>query len=217
MYTPYFGLMQSLTEENYAIDWYSIENKILKKSHELPSGAASFAKLMQYAADQISPTVWVNSRRVRAKYLGAVSDMLTASKTEDGTPHDYLMFGLLGNSGPRTQGRPEWLQTHSDPQFDWLTYDENDSGFGKEGIKGNATGRRDHFLANSHIGLPASLLITAFKNLSSSLGSPFEDSTNDWIVNQLGWSFGHGTVVTGRISQQNIGSWISSNMVDPTP
>jgi RHS repeat-associated protein len=215
--TPTFGL--SLLDKrltNHEV--YNIEARILTESRSYNSGGANtFAYLMQHAANQITPNNWINNKSVRAQYLGIASDMFTASEDGDGNPHDFSMFGQLGNSGPRSQGRPQWLRSHTDPQSDWRIFDPNDPGFGREGIPGNATGRRDHFLANAHLGLPAGLLISAYQSLSSTAGRAFEDSTNDWRVNQLGWAFGNGVVITGGIPQQQIGSWIRSNLADTTP
>jgi RHS repeat-associated protein len=196
----------------------NIETAILAKSRTYNNGGANaFAELMQYAANQITPTDWVNNKMIRAQYLGIASDMFTASEDGEGNPHNFFILPLLGDSGPRSQGRPQWLRSHNDPQPDWRIFDPNDPGFGREGIPGNATGRRDHFLANAQLGLPAGLAISAYQSLSSHLGNAFEDSTNDWRVNQLGWAFGNGTVITQGIPQYHIGAWIKSNLANTTP
>jgi RHS repeat-associated protein len=179
-----------------------IEKRVLQYSLQLAEqdsngSALQFSMLMDYTARQIKPTQWVNNKRIRSDYLKIAYDMFT----EEYSKGDWNIFGFLGDSGPRSHGRPYWLTQHADDYQDWQDYYPNDLEESK--ALGIITGRRDHFLTNSLVGFPVGNLTE--KYLLN------EKSDNDLMVNRLGRAFGIG-VASGSISQYGIGGWISSNM-----
>jgi RHS repeat-associated protein len=180
----------------------NIEMAILNESNRLAmndseGGTISFAQLMQYAAGAINPTYWLNNRKIRSQYLQIASDMFTPSFNK-GKPYNYNKFPFLGESGPRSLGRPVWLQEHVESS-NWKVFVIPDVEDNTDPTR-RITGRRSHFIANANLGPIAG----AYADTKLS-----ESSENDRIVNGIGRSFGMN-IANGSISQLSIFSWINS-------
>ena|SRR5947207_1061509 len=95
---------------------------------------------------------------------------------------------------PTSQGRAGWLVSHEDPQLDWKVFCPNDL---------DRNGRRDHFLANSHLTYFGGAYVD---ELPFAFGA-YENSCNDKYVNELGRAFGNG-VFSGEIQKTTVGGWV---------
>jgi hypothetical protein len=203
---------------------WRIERNILAFSHaQVPAGADrrspadgggrplcdafTFASLMQYAAGQISPTRWVNSRSTRIDFLKIAADMFTGDMHDQfykgGNPYRYL--GKLGDKGPRGQ-RPSWLKTHDDDALYWKRVSGAGDARDKEEEPGTyryanrfGSGRRDHLIHNAFAGDGAGKLVDSIRG---------EKSQNDQFYNQLGRNFGSALITHGSIAQFSIWGWL---------
>jgi RHS repeat-associated protein len=194
-----------------------LEYLMLHRMEGMKGGAQDTADLMQFAAVVGFDQEQWNSSAGVSRYLGILSDMLTADYIRSRDPDN---FGTIVNRKSYQTGnmlvgqglwfptwlrerRPDWVRDHYDPQTDWKLHcspdDEN------EHLPGLANGRRDHFLLNTY-------LTKGVGSLILELVHP-ERSCNDATVNGFGNDFGYA-LTHYQIARGSVASWFLSRMAN---